>query len=209
VTKSGDAETEMTADVPAPPTPACALPDAPTRRRAKAQSRVWRRTTLRRAVVEGVAIFAVGRLLGTVSPGVLPDALLPLITLPLLRLGLTFLPPVWAAMRVVSTKREKMSRRFWLLGPRLAVLCALADAASALVLGDTTLLFGPVPGGADLARFFAHDASALGVGAFLAAEVKTLALLLIYYTLAVVCTRLANGGFLRFTMPAGDGRVTL
>jgi hypothetical protein len=24
-----------------------------------------------------------------------------------------------------------------------------------------------------------------------------------------VCTRLANGGFLRFTMPAGNGRVTL
>ena len=31
----------------------------------------------------------------------------------------------------------------------------------------------------------------------------------LYYMLAVVCTRLANGGFLRFTMPAGKGRVTL
>jgi hypothetical protein len=33
--------------------------------------------------------------------------------------------------------------------------------------------------------------------------------LLVYYTIAVVCTRLANGGFMRFTMPAGNGRVTL
>ncbi len=164
---------------------------------------------MRRAVAEGVAIFAVGRLLGAITPGALPDALFPLITLPLLRLVLMFLPPVWAALRVVSTRREKMSRRFWLLGPRLAVLCALADAAIALAFGDTTLLLGPVPGGADLARLFAHGTTALGVGAFASSEMKTLGLLLVYYTLAVVCTRLANGGFLRFTMPAGDGRVTL
>ncbi|HEX6798732.1 MAG TPA: hypothetical protein VF116_13575 [Ktedonobacterales bacterium] len=166
---------------------------------------------MRRAVIEGVAIFAVGRLLGAVAPLSLPDALLPLITLPLLRLALMILPPVWAAMRVVSTKREKMSRRFWLLGPQLAVCCALADVAIALAVGDTStsLLLGPVAGGADLARFFAHGATALSVGAFAVAEMKTLGALLVYYTLAVVCTRLANGGFLRFTMPAGDGRVTL
>ena len=190
-------------------TAATSIPTAPAYRRVKRQSRVWRRTTLRRAVAESVAIFAVGRLLGALTPGALPDALLPLITLPLLRLVLMFLPPVWAALRVVSTKREKMSRRFWLLGPRLALLCALVDAAIALAFGDTTLLLGPDPGGADLARFFAHGATALGVGTFAIAELKTLGLLLVYYTLAVVCTRLANGGFLRFTMPAGDGRVTL
>ena len=204
-------ETGLDASEQATTSAAATMPVAPVRRRAKRQSRVWRRTTMRRAVIEGVAIFAVGRLLGAITPGTLPDALLPLISLPLLRLVLMFLPPVWAALRVVSTRREKMSRRFWLLGPRLAVLCALADVAIALAFGDTSpsLLLGPVPGGADLARFFAHGATALGVGTFVAAELKTLGLLLVYYTLAVVCTRLANGGFLRFTMPAGDGRVTL
>jgi hypothetical protein len=37
----------------------------------------------------------------------------------------------------------------------------------------------------------------------------TAALLFALFTLAVVCTRLAQGGFLRFTMPAGGNRVTL
>ncbi|HEU5438213.1 MAG TPA: hypothetical protein VFU88_02890 [Ktedonobacterales bacterium] len=179
------------------------------RRRSKRQSRLWRRTTMRRAIVEGLAIYAVARLLGTIAPGALPDALYPLITLPLLRLVLTFLPPIWAAMRVVSTRREKMSARFWRLGPLLAAVCTLLDVAVALVFGDTTLLGGPVPGGGDLARFGAQGPFALSPGTFLSGELKTFFLLLVYYTLAVVCTRLANGGFLRFTMPAGDGRVTL
>lgn len=179
------------------------------RRRPKRQSRLWRRTSMRRAIVEGLAIYAVARLLGTFEPGALPDVLYPLITLPLLRLVLTFLPPIWAAMRVVSTRREKMSARFWRLGPLLAAGCTLLDAAVALAFGDTTLLGGPVPGGSDLARFGAQGPFALSPGAFVSGELKTFFLLLVYYTLAVVCTRLANGGFLRFTMPAGDGRVTL
>jgi hypothetical protein len=40
-------------------------------------------------------------------------------------------------------------------------------------------------------------------------ELRSAALLLSFFTLTVVCTRLAMGGFLRFTMPTGKGRVTL
>jgi hypothetical protein len=38
---------------------------------------------------------------------------------------------------------------------------------------------------------------------------RSAALLFSFFTLTVVCTRLAQGGFLRFTMPAGGNRVTL
>ncbi|MFI5272194.1 MAG: hypothetical protein ACHQ4H_04075 [Ktedonobacterales bacterium] len=194
---------DVTTQPPTAPDPLAA------RRPPKRQSRIWRRTGMRRAIVEGLAIYCAGRLLGTITPGALPDALYPLIVLPLLRLSLTFLPPIWAAMRVVSTKREKLSARFWRLGPQLALLCGIADVVIALALGDTTLLGGPVPGGPDIARFSAHGVSALAPGAFAAGELKTFGILLVYYTMAVVCVRLANGGFMRFTMPAGNGRVTL
>lgn len=174
--------------------------------RAKRQSRVWRRTTMRRALIEGLAIFLIGRLLAMVPVHVWPAAVFPLVLL--LRLVLSFSPPVWAAARVVSTKREKMSRRFWMLGPLLAFWCTLADAAVALVLGEFNLLGGPA-GPPDLARFGMHGADALSPSGFVLGEILTFVLLAIYFTIAVVCTRLANGGFLRFTMPAGDGRVTL
>lgn len=174
--------------------------------RAKRQSMLWRRTTMRRAIVEGVAIFAAGRLLAMVPVDVWPAMAFPLVLIA--RLVLSFSPPVWAAARVVSTKREKMSRRFWKLGPALALWCTLADAAVALVLGEFNLLGGPADP-PDLTRFGLHGAHALAPSSFLAGEGLTFALLAIYFTIAVVCTRLANGGFLRFTMPAGDGRVTL
>jgi len=40
-------------------------------------------------------------------------------------------------------------------------------------------------------------------------EVRTILALFAFYTMAVLCTKLAQGGFLRFTMPAGGNRVTL
>ena len=187
---------------PAVPSPRSAV--RPQKRRL-----LFGRTTMRRAVLEAVAIFVAGRLLGAVPLAAWPDAVMPLITVPLVRMVLLFGPPIWAAARVVSTKREKMSRRFWTLGPRLAAYCTLADAVIALGLGDATLIGGPAGSGSDLARFSAHGAAHLAPGAFVLGEVRTLLLLGVYYTIAVVCTRLANGGFLRFTMPAGNGRVTL
>jgi hypothetical protein len=190
------------------PTTTTADAPQPTRRRPRrgATGRFWRRTTLRRAIVEAVAIFVAGRLLGMVPAAFWPVALFPLILIA--RLVLSFSPPVWAALRVVSTRREKMSRRFWHLGWRLAALCTLADALVALVLGEATLFGGPA-GPPDLQRFGqAGDAGLLPLN-FLIGELVTLAVLAVYFTIAVVCTRLANGGFLRFTMPAGNGRVTL
>lgn len=167
---------------------------------------MFRRTTMRRAIIEAIIIYIAGRLLAMVDITVWPAALFPVELV--LRLALFIAPPVWAAMRVVSTRREKMSRRFWRLGPLLAVYCTLADATIALTLGDFYLLGGRASG-PDIARFSAHGSNALSPVGFLTGELITLSLLVIYYMIAVVCTRLANGGFLRFTMPAGKGRVTL
>ncbi|HLZ22208.1 MAG TPA: hypothetical protein VKQ30_08815 [Ktedonobacterales bacterium] len=174
--------------------------------RARKESRIWRRTTMRHAIVEALGIYIAARLLAMVPANFWPLALFPLILI--LRLVLTFSPPVWAAARVVSTKREKMSRRFWKLGWQLAAVCALADAVIALFLGDFYFLGGPA-GPPDITRFGLHGTQALSPGGFLLAEVGTFIFLALYFTIAVVCTRLANGGFMRFTMPAGNGRVTL
>jgi hypothetical protein len=171
---------------------------------------MFRKTTMRRAMIEAVAIFTVGQLLALVPPDIWPS-LLDSVALPvtwILRLALTIFPPVWAAMRVVSTRREKMSRRFWRLGPKLAVYCTLAGALVALFVGESNA-FGPTSGGPDIARFFVSGHNALSPLTFILSQLVTFSLLLIYFTIAVICTRLANGGFLRFTMPAGKGRVTL
>ncbi|HEX2349900.1 MAG TPA: hypothetical protein VHI51_15810, partial [Ktedonobacterales bacterium] len=128
----------------------------------------------------------------------------------ILRTALFILPPVWAAARVVSTRREKMSRRFWRLGPTMAVLAALLGALVALFIGETLDPFGVQHSAPDIARLGLLGGHAtLGFGAFALGVAQNLGILLVYYTIAVVCTRLANGGFMRFTMPAGNGRVTL
>jgi hypothetical protein len=192
----------MTSEMPLPPQQV-----APAVRRARPPiSRLWRRTTLARAMGEGVVIYLAGRLLAMVAPGAFPAAIFPGVLV--LRLVLIFSPPVWAALRVTSTKREKMSRRFWLLGPALAAACTVADAVAALALGDA-LLLGGAAGPADAWRLAHSGAQHLTPGAFVWGQAALFATLTIYFTIAVVCTRLANGGFLRFTMPAGNGRVTL
>jgi hypothetical protein len=137
-----------------------------------------------RAIAEAVLLFSVGRIVGSLPLALWPGPLV--ILAPLLWLGLMFLAPVWAASRVASTRREKMSRRFWRLGPQLAVYCTVAASALALATRTTGSVGNFARGTALL--FFA---------------------LVVYFTIAVVCTRLAYGGFLRFTMPGGDGRVTL
>jgi hypothetical protein len=167
---------------------------------------MFRITTMRRAMLEGMLIFLCGPLLALVPATFWPWWLFPLVLV--VRLVFFILPPVWVAMRVRSTKREKMSRRFWRLGPTLAGWCTLASLAIALFVGEASL-FGGVATTPDITRFAAHGAQQLGLGAFIAGTLLSLVGLSIYYTIAVVCTRLANGGFLRFTMPAGKGRVTL
>ena len=173
-----------------------------------AKGRIFRRTGYTRAIIEGIVIFAAYRLLKMVPANDWPGGA-ALISVMCLLLVLEFAPPIWAAMRVVSTRREKMSKRFWKMGPMLAVLCWLVDVAITLGLGNTGTLIGPDGKGPVWARFSAGGAAHLSVGTFLFNELGWLAFLVIYFTIAVVCTRLANGGFLRFTMPAGNGRVTL
>jgi hypothetical protein len=197
-----------------PPATARAAPtdDSPAAAPARARhrrsqvGRVFRRTSLPRAVVEGVLIYLAGRLLGMVPATFWPESLFPLVLV--LRLVLNFSPPIWAALRVRSTRREKMSRRFWLLGPVLALLCTATDAAVALALGEAQLM-GGAAGPPDAVRLAQAGPHHLALGTFVGAEASLAVTLAIYFTIAVVCTRLANGGFLRFTMPAGNGRVTL
>lgn len=167
---------------------------------------MFRKTSMRRAIAEGVVIFLAGRLLAMVPASVWPAVFFPVVLVA--RLILSFSPPVWAALRVTSTRREKMSRRFWRLGPQLAALCALVNAVAALALGETTL-FGGTAGAPDALRLMQAGPGHLAPGTFALGVALDLATLVIYFTIAVVCTRLANGGFLRFTMPAGNGRVTL
>ncbi len=189
-----------------PPAAATPAPAAHLRKKP-AKGRIFRRTGYTRAIVEGVVIFLAFRLLEMVPLNFWPGATIIIIFF--LLLFLRFFPPVWAATRVFSTKREKMSRRFWKMGPILAGLCILVDLAVALGLGQTGFLVGPDGNGPVLARLLPGAAHPLSVGAFLLGELGPAIFLLVYFTIEVVCTRLANGGFLRFTMPAGNGRVTL
>lgn len=172
---------------------------------------MFRKTTMRRAIAEGALIYTLSLLLALPGPAFWP---LPLfLVVLLLRLALFILPPVWATLRVVSTKREKMSARFWRLGPILASWCALIGALFVLALGQTDTQWGGRAEGAAgmpaLGRFFASGPTHLTPQAFILGLLGGYFLLLVYYTIAVVLTRLANGGFLRFTMPAGGNRVTL
>src|SRR5262245_58237584 len=148
---------------------------------------MFRKTSLRRAIAEAAAFYLTGRLLAMVPATSWPVVLFPAALV--LRLVLEFSPPVWAAMRVKSTRREKMSLRFWKLGPQLAALCVGVDAAVALALGDATLL-GGAAGPPDLLRLIQPGHAHLSLLAFVAGEAVWLCVLALYFTLAVICTRL-------------------
>lgn len=193
-------------ELPASEASAPAPMSAPHIRKKPAKGRVFRRTSYLRAIIEGVIIYAAFRLLEMIPYTTWPGA--AIIAFFFLLLLLQFSPPVWAAMRVVSTKREKMSARFWKMGPILAGLCFLVDIGVTLGLGGA-ILGGSDGNGPVWARLMPGATHPLTWAAFIGNELSTAAFLLIYFTIAVICTRLANGGFLRFTMPAGNGRVTL
>lgn len=168
---------------------------------------MFRKTTMRRAIIEGLLIYLAAQGLALVPIRLWPPAIYPVILI--LRTALFILPPVWAAMRVVSTRREKMSRRFWRLGPTMALGAAVLSLLIALFIGETLEPWGGLNTRPDITRLGVGAHATLPLGAFLLSWLGTLGVLVVYYTIAVVCTRLANGGFLRFTMPAGNGRVTL
>ena len=169
---------------------------------------MFSKVSYRRGVLEGVILYTLGRLGALVTPAFFPDWLF--VALPLLFLVLQYiLGPVWATSRIASTKRERLSKRFWLLGPRMAAICLAIDIVITLTCGLAINAFGGVQQGPALLRLFVagpQHLSLLELGFY---ELKSAALLFSFFTLDVICTRLAMGGFLRFTMPAGGNRVTL
>lgn len=168
---------------------------------------LWQRISPRRAIFEGVIIFVAWRLLELIPIAFWqPPQIFPLILL--LLLILRFSPPIWMALRLIATRRERMSRRFFQLSAILATACLGADILCSLFIGDPAQPYGGPRFGPNIARFGAGPHH-LSVGDFLVSEILTYGLLLVYYLIATICTRLAQGGFLRFTMPSGDGRVTL
>ena len=167
------------------------------------------KVSYRRGVIEGMILYTLGRLGALITPAAFPDWVI--VAAPLLFLCLQFLlAPFWSARRIKQWgKRERLSRRFWLLGPRLAALCLSVDFVISLTVGLAIYLFSGVQQGPALARFFATGSSHLSLLDFGLYELKNAAALFALYTLTVICTRLAQNGFLRFTMPAGGNRVTL
>jgi hypothetical protein len=168
---------------------------------------LFNKVSYRRGITEGVVIFTIGRLGALITPAVFPDW--TFVAIPLVFLVFEYiLPPVWATRRMSSTKRERISKRFWLLGPRLFAICLGLDILISLILGLPVHMFdiqqGPV-----LMRLFEQGSGHISLLNYGLYELETAALLFTFYLIAVVCTRLANGGFLRFTMPAGGNRVTL
>ena len=166
------------------------------------------KVSYRRGVTEGVIIYTLGRLGALITPAFFPDWVI--VAAPLLFLLLQFLlAPLWATRRIQSTRRERLSKRFWLLGPRLAAICIGIDLLISLAVGLALFTFTGVQQGPALWRFFANGPNHLSLLDFGFYEVRSIALLLAFFTLTVICTRLAEGGFLRFTMPSGGNRVTL
>jgi hypothetical protein len=169
---------------------------------------MFNKVSYRRSVIEGVVLYSLGRLGALINPVIFPDW--TYVAVPLLFLALQYLiAPVWATRRLASPKRERLSKRLWLLGPRLAAICFGIELLITLVFGMPVSSFGGVPQGSVLLRLFVsgrNHLTLLDIGSY---ELKTAALLFALFTLAVICTRLAMGGFLRFTMPAGGDRVTL
>lgn len=163
--------------------------------------------TWRRGLSEGVVIYTLGRLGALITPAIFPDWLF--VVVPLFFLVCQYLlPAFWATNRIASPKRERLSKRFWLLGLCLAVLCLAIDLLVSLSCGLAVGQYG-VQEGPVLLRFVVDGARHLSLLDFVLLKLGMAALLFALFPVVVICTRLARGGFLRFTMPAGGNRVTL
>ncbi len=174
--------------------------------RGEAISGLWRRVSYRRALVEGLAFFTAWRLLYLVPVPFWPSGIFPLILLILLALRIS--PPIWSTLRVIAPRREKMSVRFMKMSAILALGATGIDMLINLFIGEAMDPFGGPASGPDIQRLLAKS-NPLPLGTFALHTVEVFGGLLVYYFIAVICVRLAQGGFLRFTMPSGDGRVTL
>ncbi len=167
------------------------------------------KVSYRRGVIEGILLYTLGRLGALITPTAFPDWVV--VAAPICFLFLQFLlAPFWATRRIKQfSKRERLSKRFWLLGPRLAAICLGIDIVISLAAGMAIYTFDGIQQGPVLIRLFAAGATHLDLLDFGIYEARNAAALFAFCTLTVVCTRLAQNGFLRFTMPAGGKRVTL
>src|SRR5258708_7771208 len=110
---------------------------------------MFNKVSYRRGVVEGSIIYTLGRLGALITPAFFPGWLF--ILAPLFFLTLQFLiAPLWATRRLQSIKRERLSKRLWLLGPRLAGICIAIDLVISLTMGLAIFPFtspqqGPAP----------------------------------------------------------------
>jgi membrane protease YdiL (CAAX protease family) len=166
------------------------------------------KVSYRRGIIEAAVIYTIGRLGALIAPASFPDWTFGII--PPLFLALQLLvPPFWATRRIKSTKRERLSKRFWWLGPLLAVICSGIDLLLSLVAGLAVSQFNDVPRGPVMTRLFESGPNHLTLSDFVGLELRSATLILVLFTVIVICTRLAGGGMLRFTMPSGGNRVTL
>src|SRR5439155_26376986 len=83
---------------------------------------MFNKVSYRRGVIEGVVLYTLGRLGALITPAIFPDWLY--VAVPLLFLVFQYLlGPFWSTRRIVSTRRERHSKRIGLLGPRMAAIC--------------------------------------------------------------------------------------
>ncbi|MGZ3610376.1 MAG: hypothetical protein ACXVBU_09960 [Ktedonobacteraceae bacterium] len=113
---------------------------------------MFNKVSYRRGVLEGVILYTLGRLGAIITPAFFPGWLF--VIAPLLFLVLQFLiAPYWATRRMKSTKRERLSKRFWLLGPRMAAICFCIDLVISLAVGLALFTFEEVQQGPVIWRF--------------------------------------------------------
>ncbi|GHO94007.1 hypothetical protein KSF_040550 [Reticulibacter mediterranei] len=169
---------------------------------------MFSKVSYRRGVIEGVILFTLGRLGALITPSIFPDW--TSVVAPLIFMTLEYiLAPYWATRRIAAPKRERLSKRFWLLGPLLASICFIIDLVITLSCGLPITSFLGTQLGPALPRLLNDGPNHLTMADFALYEFRTILALFAFYTMAVVCTKLSQGGFLRFTMPAGGNRVTL
>lgn len=171
-------------------------------------SKEMNKVSYRRGIIEAVVIYTIGRLGALITPAFFPDWTLGVIP-PLFLAFQLLIPPYWATRRISSTKRERLSKRFWWLGPRMAAICIAIDLLLSLIAGLSVSQFNDVQKGPALLRLLTSGSNHLTLADFAGVELKSAALIFVLFTLIVICTRLANGGMLRITMPSGGNRVTL
>src|SRR5262249_2091797 len=145
---------------------------------------MFNRVSYRQGIIKAVVIYTIGRLGALITPTFFPDW--TFVAVPLLFLALPLLvSPFWATRRIFSTRRERLSKRFWQLGPLLAAICIGIDLLLSLIVGLPVSQFdiqrGPV-----LARLFESGLNHLTLPGFVGLELKSAALIFVLFTLIVI-----------------------